>query len=231
MITTLLWDVDGTLLDFKAAESAAVRTLFQEFSLGPCTDEMIRRYSKINEKYWQRLERNEITKPETLVGRFREFFTEMGIDPELAVPFNDRYQVRLGDTAVPQDDSLNLVKSLKNTVRQYAVSNGTVYAQSKKLEKSGLDEYLDGIFLSEELGAEKPNTAFFDKVFAAIPEKNRNNILIIGDSLTSDIRGGMNAGILTCWYNPENSPRPEEYKINHMISDLREIQKILEEEK
>ena len=231
MITTVLWDVDGTLLDFKAAERAAVRALFAEFGLGTCTDGMIRRYSKINEGFWQRLERNEITKPETLVGRFRQFFTEMGIDPELAVPFNDRYQVRLGDTAVPRDDSLDLVKGLRGTVRQYAVSNGTVYAQTRKLENSGLDKYLDGIFLSEEVGAEKPSPVFFNKVFETIPETDRNRILIVGDSLTSDIRGGMNAGIHTCWYNPEGNPLPEGYRADWIIPDLREIPALLEEEK
>ena len=74
MITTILWDVDATLLDFLAAEKAAIKKLFQEFDLGECTDEMIRRYSKINRSYWEQLECGELTKPEVLVGRFREFF-------------------------------------------------------------------------------------------------------------------------------------------------------------
>ena len=161
MIKALLWDVDGTLLDFKAAESAAIRRLFGEFSLGECTDEMIRRYSAINEEFWQRLERNEITKQQVLIGRYEQFFAEIGVPVSLAVEFNRRYQVRLGDTIVLRDDSYSIVKSLRGRVRQYVVSNGTVIAQSRKLEGSGLGEMMDGVFLSEALGVEKPNKAFF----------------------------------------------------------------------
>ena len=96
MIQILLWDVDGTLLDFHAAESAAIKSLFGEFSLGGCSEDMIRRYSQINELYWQRLERNEITKPQVLVGRFEQFFQEIGVPQALASEFNRQYQLRLG---------------------------------------------------------------------------------------------------------------------------------------
>ena len=198
MITTVLWDVDGTLLDFNAAERAAIKTLFKEFELGECTDEMIARYSKINIGFWERLERNEITKPEVLRGRFEQFFSEYGIDTGLAVPFNERYQLTLGETIVYMDDSLNIVKSLRGKVKQYVVSNGTVAAQTKKLDRSKLGEVMDGIFLSEKLGVEKPNIGFFDKAFEEIKPKDLSEVLIVGDSLTSDIRGGMNAGIKTC---------------------------------
>ena len=154
MITTILWDVDGTLLDFLAAEKAAIRTLFAEFGFGECTDEAIARYSKINRRYWEKLENGELTKPEVLVGRFREFFETEGLDVTAAPAFNERYQVCLGDTIVFRDDSYEIVKSLRGRVKQYVVSNGTVLAQTKKLRLSGLGELMDGIFLSEELGAE-----------------------------------------------------------------------------
>lgn len=223
MIRTVLWDVDGTLLDFSIAESTAIRSLFGEFGLGGCTDEMIRRYSKINEGFWQRLERNEITKEQVLVGRFETFFAEQGIDPGLARPFNAKYQLRLGDTAVCRDDSLALVRSLRGKVRQYVVSNGTVAAQTKKLGLSGLGDQMDGIFLSDELGVEKPNKAFFDKVLEAVSPENLSEVMIVGDSLTSDMQGGINAGILTCWYNPDRKPLPAEYPVDLVISDLHEL--------
>ena len=108
MVKAILWDVDGTLLDFLAAEKAAVQRLFREFGLGECTDEMVARYSAINESYWKRLERGEITKQQVLIGRYREFFAEVGVDPSLAEPFNARYQHALGDTVVYRDDSLNV---------------------------------------------------------------------------------------------------------------------------
>lgn len=228
MISTILWDVDGTLLDFIAAEKAAIKTLFGEFNLGQCSDEMIKRYSEINKTYWQRLERGEITKQEVLVGRFKEFFKSEGIDISVVEEFNSLYQLRLGDTIVYHDDSLEIIKSLKGRVRQYVVSNGTVEAQSKKLRLSGLGELVDGIFLSEHIGAEKPNIEFFDKVLEEIKPADRSSILIVGDSLTSDIQGGNNAGIVTCWYNPLGDKAPDKYRIDYEISDLHQIYEIIE---
>jgi len=226
-IRAILWDVDGTLLDFLAAEKAAVQRLFDEFGLGTCTDEMVARYSAINDAYWKRLERGEISKREVLLGRFRDFFRELRIDPNLSEPFNARYQLALGDTVVYRDDSLNLVKSLHGRVRQYVVSNGTVVAQTKKLSRSGLGAWMEGVFLSEELGAEKPSPAFFRQVFAALPDLDRKEMLIVGDSLTSDMQGGIAAGIPTCWYNPGRLPRPADMEITYEIQDLNQVLDLL----
>lgn len=223
MVKAILWDVDGTLLDFAAAEKAAIQKLFAEFGLGPCSDGIVARYSAISTGYWKRLERGEITKAEVLVGRFRDFFSELGIDTALAEPFNARYQVSLGDTVAYRDDSLEIVKALHGRVKQYVVSNGTVIAQTKKLQRSHLGEWMDGVFLSEELGAEKPSPAFFDRVFAALPDLNKEDMLIVGDSLTSDMKGGLLAGIPTCWYNPFRHPRPTNMAIDYEIQDLHQV--------
>lgn len=227
MIRTILWDVDGTLLDFDAAERAAIRTLFDAFGLGECTDAMLARYHEINIGFWQKLERNELTRSQVLVGRFEQFFNEYGINTEIAPEFNQRYQLTLGEKIVYHDDSLDIVKGLKGKVRQYVVSNGTIAAQTKKLDRSKLGEQMDGIFLSEELGVDKPDIAFFNKVFSAIHADDLSTIMIVGDSLTSDILGGMNAGIITCWYNPEGKPLPDTYKVDYIISDLHELTDLL----
>lgn len=231
MITTVLWDVDGTLLDFLAAEKAAIQSLFEEYHLGECTDEKIARYSKINRTYWERLERGELTKPEILVRRFRDFFAGEGIDPGLAEEFNEKYQVRLGDTIVYCDDSLNIVKSLQDRVKQYVVSNGTVVAQTKKLRLSGIGEFMDGVFLSEDLKAEKPSQEFFTRVFHAIGPVRKEEVLIVGDSLTSDIRGGNHAGIRTCWYHPEGRDdtmiQEAGVQVDEVITDLHQVYGIL----
>lgn len=223
----LLWDVDGTLLDFIAAEKAAVQTLFREFGLGECTDEMVERYSRINKEYWERLERGELSKPEILVRRFADFFASEGLDASKAPEFNEQYQVRLGDTVVFCDDSYELLSSLRGRVKQYAVSNGTVVAQTRKLRRSGFDRLLDGVFLSEELGYEKPATEFFDRVFAAIGEPDRERVLIVGDSLTSDITGENRAGIRTCWYNPKGEPNLTAAHADYEIRDLHGILDII----
>lgn len=223
----LLWDVDGTLLDFIAAEKAAVQTLFREFGLGECTDEMVERYSRINKEYWERLERGELSKPEILVRRFADFFASEGLDASKAPEFNEQYQVRLGDTVVFCDDSYELLSSLRGRVKQYAVSNGTVVAQTRKLRRSGFDQLLDGVFLSEELGYEKPAVEFFERVFAAIGELDRERVLIVGDSLTSDITGGNRAGIRTCWYNPKGEPNLTAAHADYEIRDLHGILDII----
>lgn len=223
----VLWDVDGTLLDFLAAEKAVIQSLFQEFGLGRCTDGMLARYSEINREYWRKLERGEMSKQQILVKRFEDFFREEGLDVSLGEAFNAAYQVRLGDTIVFCDDSKALVESLRGKVRQYVVSNGTVTAQTKKLRRSGFDQLMDGVFLSEELGYEKPAIEFFDQVFQEIQAPDKDRVLIVGDSLTSDMEGGFRAGIKTCWYNPEGLPCAAPEKIDYEIQNLQEIKKIL----
>lgn len=223
MVTTLLWDMDETLLNFAAAERAALNALFQEFGFGECSDAMLQRYSKINRSYWERLERKELTKPEILVGRFRDFFEAEGLDSTVAAEFNEKYQLSLGDTIVFRDDSYNIVKSLRGKVKQYVVSNGTIAAQTKKLRLSGFGELMDGVFLSEDLGVEKPDILFFKKVFEEIHPEDKSQVMIVGDSLTSDIQGGNNAGIMTCWYNPEQKPYQGDLRIDHEIRDLHEV--------
>ena len=189
MIQTILWDVDGTLLDFGAAERAAMTSLYRDFGLGTCTEDALRRYSQLNKTYWERLERREITKPELLVRRFQDFFGAEGLSVDAAA-FNAAYQARLGETAIPRDDSVALVTSLRGRVRQYVVSNGTVQAQTAKLRRSGLDRLMDGIFLSEKIGAEKPDIAFFDAVFAAIGPVEKEEVLIVGTPSPATSRAG-----------------------------------------
>ena len=227
MIQTILWDVDATLLDFHAAEKAAILKLFRQFHLGECTEEMLQRYANINRGYWERLERGELTRDQVLVGRFQEFFEKEELDVSTAPAFNEAYQSSLGDTIVYRDDSYHIIKSLRGKVKQYVVSNGTIVAQEKKLRLSGLGELMDGVFLSEELGVEKPNKAFFDKVFKEIGDMDRDTVLIVGDSLTSDIRGGNNAGIRTCWYNPGNAALIEGVHVDYEITDLHEVYDLL----
>ena len=155
-IRAILWDVDGTLLDFSGAEKAAIKTLFAEFGLGECTDEMVARYSAISGGYWKKLERGEITKSEVLVCRFRDFFAELGIDPDLAEAFNARYLPALGDTIVYRDDSLKIVKAFHGRVRQFVVSNGTVVAQTKKLRLSHLGSGWTGCSFPRSWGLRSP---------------------------------------------------------------------------
>ena len=229
MIRAILWDVDGTLLDFHAAEKNAIRACFAELGIGECTDEQIARYSLINKKYWKRMEDGEISKQEVLVGRFAEFFASEGFCGD-AEAFNLLYQIRLGDTIVFIDEADRLLADLRSRVKQYAVTNGTKRAQDRKLRLSGLDQLFDAIFISDEIGAEKPSREFFDHVFAHIAPFEKKELLIVGDSLSSDIRGGNVAGIPTCWYNPQGLPAPSDLRVDYEIKNLGEIYSILQEE-
>jgi YjjG family noncanonical pyrimidine nucleotidase len=227
MIKVLLWDVDGTLLDFLKAEYESIKQCFEVFDLGKCTDEMVERYSIINKKYWEMLERGEITKPEVLVGRFTEFFETEGIDTSIASSFNKEYQNRLGETIVFCDDSYELIKEFKKEYKQYGVTNGTKIAQDKKLSKSGLIHLFDDVFISEVVGVEKPGIAFFEYVWDRIGTYEKNEIMIIGDSLTSDMKGGNNAGIKTCWYNPKKAVNDKGVHVDYEIDNLQLLPEIL----
>lgn len=224
---TVLWDVDQTLLDFSRSESYAVRYCFEQFGL-TATDETVRLYSEINTGFWKRIEKGEINKKEALEGRFHMLFEKAGIENIDAGAFQKLYAEALGSVYYFQDDSYELVKKLKGRYRQYLVTNGVTRTQRKKLELSGLDRLVEDIFVSEEIGAPKPQKEFFDKCFGRIPDFRRDSAIIVGDSLSSDMLGGKNAGITTCWYNPAGLENTSEVKVDYEIKNLNDIIPILE---
>lgn len=227
MYKYLLWDIDGTVLNFLAAEAHAIRFLFKKYNLGVCDDEKLKLYSGINKKYWGMLERNELTKPEILIGRFREFFGIIGADTSIAESFNKDYQVALGDYIEFVDKAEEALLSQKGKCVLAAVTNGTKIAQEKKLRMSGLDQVFDAIFISENVGFEKPNKEFFDHVFTSLGVTDKSEVLIIGDSLTSDILGGVNAGIDTCWFNPMHKSKSLDIPVTYEIDDLCKLKDIV----
>ena len=177
------------------------------------------------------LARDLLTKPEVLVKRFEEFFTAYGLDPKKAVAFNENYQEDLGDTAVLYADAMETIRALKGRVIQCAATNGTVTAARKKLKNSGLDQEFDEIFISDELGHEKPHVEFFDIAFATLREKfgdfTPDEVLIVGDSPSSDIRGGLIAGIHPCLFNPLGEEKDPETRAEYEIRSLREVPELL----
>ncbi len=227
MIKTLLWDIDGTLLDFTQAEKYGIRKCFEVFSLGECTDEMLERYSAINRRYWEALEKGKLTKQQVLHERFVEFFKTEGICFDNITGFNDEYQVRLGDKFFFCPNGYETVSALKGKMRQYAVTNGTYIAQNRKLTQSGLIDIFDDVFISDKIGFEKPSVEFFNAVQDKIGVFSHDEVMIIGDSLSSDMRGGNNADILCCWYNPHGAKNKDDIKIDFEIKDIADVLKIL----
>ena len=162
------------------------------------------------------------------MNRFRDFFASEGIETDCEKEFNDSYQVALGDTICFRDNGYELVKKLQGRYRQFVVTNGTFVAQERKLRKSGIGELVEEAFISDLIGFEKPSIEFFDYVFEKIGEYDKNEVLIIGDSLTSDMQGGNNAGIVCCWYNPNHLENTKNVKIDYEIEDLWQLEEILE---
>ena len=227
MFKVVLWDIDGTLLDFEKAEEAGIRGCFAHYNLGECTDEMLEHYKVINRGYWQAMERGEIEKPVLLVKRFEDFLNAYGLDSSVAAGMNSLYQVLLGETVVFAPHAWDTIQALKGKVLQCAVTNGTKVAQDGKLKNSKLDKEFDHIFISEVVGIEKPNVGFFDAVFTEIGEYAKDEVLIVGDSLTSDIQGGVNAGIKTCWFNPKGVANTSALNPDYVITDVAKVLEIV----
>lgn len=224
-ITTLLWDVDGTLLDFLAAEKYGMEKCCREIGV-EMDAEMLAVYSGINRAWWEKHERGEVTQQEVFTGRMRELFTRYGIAYTDFDRFNERYQQALGEVAFPLEDSLRLFEALGRHFRQYLVTNGSREAQEAKLRRSGLDRMADGVFISAEVGAQKPTVAFFDFVrekTGYLPEET----MIVGDSLTSDMLGGNNAGLCCCWYNPRGAARKDGIRVDYELHSLWELPTLL----
>ncbi len=222
----LLFDLDETLFDFKQAEAVAVTKTLRQLSL-PATEKVARRYSAINKSQWERLERKEITREEVLVGRFGILFEELGVsaDPAEAREIYEGYLAQ-GHYFIPGAEEL--LKTLYGRCQMYLVSNGTARVQAGRLKSAGIAPYFAEIFISQEVGFNKPDVRFFEGCFARIPGFCKKDAIIIGDSLTSDIQGGKNAGIATCWFNPGGAACPGELTPDYEIRSLMELPELLE---
>ena len=222
MIRFVLLDLDDTILDFGYSESVALQALLREHGLEP-TEELVARYSAINESYWKRLETGELTRFEVQTGRFAQLFSEMGVEAD-AVAANDRYKELVAGVCRYIDGAEKLLADLRAAgYALYVVSNGSVNVQKGRMHLAGLDNFFDGVFLSEQIGAEKPSAEFFDYCFARIPDFDPKAAIIVGDSLTSDIKGGLQAGILTCWFNPKGKVAQADIRPDFQISALHQL--------
>lgn len=226
MIKYVLLDIDDTLLDFGKAEYTAVFRTFSEMGLSP-TDEMIHRYSEINDAQWKLLEQGKIERYAALVQRFRLLFEEYGVtaSPEKA---QDRYEYLLGIGHWFVDGAPELLDALYGKYKLYIVSNGTATVQDSRIKSAGIGKYFEDIFVSERIGADKPTKEFFDLCFERIPDFSRDEAIILGDRLSSDILGGINAGVRTCWFNPNGLPNDPDIRPDFEIRSLSEFPAVLE---
>ena len=225
MIQHVFLDLDDTIFDFRAAERTAICEALSEMEVVP-TEEIIRRYSEINSAFWKMLERGEITREELLWRRFEQLYSELGLSVS-AKETQRVYISRLAFACPFIDGAPELLDVLCREYSLYAVSNGTASVQDGRIARSDIGRYFKEIFISERIGANKPDKLFFDRCFSAIEGFSKENAIIVGDSLTSDVLGGRNAGILTCLFNPKGTKNQTEIIPDFEIAELAQLPALL----
>ena len=228
MIEFLFLDLDDTILDFKKAEYIAIGNTIAQFGVEP-TDAVRHRYHEINKWHWEQLEKGTMTRAEILVNRFAALFAELGVEvdaPACAKVYEKHLST--GHWFLPGAEAT--VEALSKKYRLFLASNGTASVQKGRMTSANLYRFFETVFVSQEIGHNKPSKAYFDACFVSIPGFDPAKALIVGDSLSSDIQGGINAGIKTVWVNPDHKPcnniRPDyEIEALHQLPALLETLK------
>ena len=227
---TVLLDADDTLLDFHRSEREALTDTMRELGIEP-TEEKISAYSRINASLWRALERGEIEKSVLLYRRFALFSEYLGLESDTR---RDRsmaecYMQSLSTKGYLLDGALALCQALYGRARLYIVTNGVEFIQRGRYAVCGLSDYVDGVFISGVIGHEKPSLAYFTYVAEHIPNFCKERTLLVGDSLTSDMRGGVAFGLDTCWYNPKGLSPTEDLagRITYTVKEHKEIEAII----
>lgn len=226
MFEFLFIDMDDTVLDFKKAEYVAIRKTLTEAGIEP-TDEVCARYSQINQTYWERLERKEVTREQLQVGRFADLMAEYGVQADAKL-CADRYMENLGMGHYFLPGAEEALQALSGKYKLYLASNGNTETQKSRIASAGIEKYFEEIFISGVVGINKPDKGFFDYCFARIPGFDPKKAMIVGDSLTSDILGGKNAGITTCWVNPAHKPQRPDILPDYEIESITQLEALLE---
>ncbi len=222
----ILFDLDDTILDFRAAEREALSKTLLHLAISP-KEQILQRYGEINLAQWKLLELGRLTQKEVKVRRYQLLFDEIGVKccPDYATQYYERLLAK-GHYFV--DGAQMLLRTLSKNYRLYLVSNGSTEVQKSRIKSANISKYLSDVFISQDIGYEKPDIKFFEFCFSKIANFKRQETLIVGDSLSSDIKGGNNAGITTVWFNTSGCKNSSDvlpdYEINKLI-DLIELLK------
>ena len=225
MVEFLFLDLDDTILDFHKAERIALANTIREFGVEPA-EEVLHRYHLINKWHWEQLELGKLTRAEVLVNRFDVLFRELGmeVDAQACARAYEK-NLSIGHYFLPGAEEA--VDRLHKKYRLFLASNGTASVQKGRMTSANLYRFFEKVFVSQEIGHNKPSKAYFDGCFAQIPGFDPKKAMIVGDSLSSDIQGGINAGIATVWVNPEHKEcgaiRPD-----YEIEALSQLEALLE---
>ena len=226
MMEYLFLDLDDTILDFHKAERIALSKTLRDFGLEP-TEAVLSRYHEINIWHWHQLEKGLMTRDQVLEGRFRTLFSELG-HPVDAVAVTRAYERNLGIGHYFLPGAEDAVKALSPKYRLFLASNGTASVQHSRLTSAGLYPYFEKVFVSQEIGHNKPSKEYFDRCFSQIPGFDAGKAIMVGDSLTSDILGGVRSGMKTCWINPEHKPGREDIRPDYELESIAQLEALLE---
>lgn len=226
MIKFVFLDLDDTILDFHKAEYDAISDTLRTVGIEPTCD-TVRLYSKINRAHWERLERGELTREQVLFGRFATLFSKLGAEgsPEKT---QEIYEELLSANHPFMTDGRWLLDTLYGKYRLFVASNGTAKVQDRRISESNIGGYFEDIFISQRIGYDKPRPEFFEACFQKIEGFSRDEAIIVGDSMTSDIIGGIRAGIKTCHFNHRGQENTLGYYPDFEIKTLRELPDLLE---
>ena len=222
MLRSVFFDLDETLLDFTRAEAVALSRALRCFGMEP-TRHIIDRYHVLNISQWRLMEEGKLSRVGVLIRRFELLFEEMGWGLETVPAFNNQYELFLGQGHYFLPGAEDLLKELAPKYDLYLATNGASEVQRGRLKSAGIEPYFKGIFISGEVGYDKPSPEYFRSCFAAIPDFDPDSAIIVGDSLTSDIRGGKNAGIRTCWLNPTGAEPHSGIVPDYTVRTLEEL--------
>ncbi len=222
---TLLFDADDTLLNFPRSEKTALSRLFADYGI-PYSEELRRCYHEGSQGLWRKLERGEIDKPTLLATRFKLFFDRIG-RAEDPVEANARYIGYLSQKAYHMPHAVEVCRTLARHCKLYVITNGVASVQHGRWLQTPLKACFEEMFVSEEIGAEKPSEAFFRAVLERVEQKDLRRILVVGDSVFSDIEGGRRAGLDTCLYRPKRLSAQPDGGATYCIHDLRALYELV----
>ena len=222
----IFFDLDDTILDFHWAERRALTRTFREAGLEP-GEELLDRYSDINRSQWELLERGILSRDQVLVRRFALLFAERGIEADPA-EIGRRYEELLGDGHRFLPGAEELLKALQGRARLFLASNGCAAVQRSRIVSAGIAPFFEDLFISELVGADKPSEDYFSRCFARIPDFEAKRSLMVGDSLTSDVLGGLRAGMHTCWLNPGGRPGRADIVPEYEIRELSQLPALID---
>ena len=225
-LPVVLLDMDNTILDFDMAERVAIGRTFTALGV-PYNDDTIKRYNVINIQHWEMLEKGLLRREEVLIKRFQALFEEIGSKVD---PFKTQtiYETLLAEGHWFMPGAEEMLEELSGKYRLFICSNGTASVQAGRIKSAGIAHYFEKIFVSEFMGCNKPSREYYERCFAEIPGLDRSRTIMVGDSLTSDIQGGINAGIKTCWYNPKGKNLTGSAVPDHEICELTQLGKLLD---